>query len=566
MRFLLAALLAALATAAPVHGQAAAATGATAHAAAKDELASLRKDEQRRSLRHHWMNLARKFDRLAKDPALKCDALFNGGGLYAELSQYSKLAEDRDAARSRFVEVATRCPGSSLADDALFAAAQVLKRTDPPAARGELEQQLRRFPKGDMAAKAREALAALPQPQKRAMAAVAAKAVVAAKPARSAAAKVARPAAAPAEAKEPKSAQAAAPAETTEPKSAQAAAPAEAKEPKSARAAAPAEATEPKAAKPAAPAAAVASDEAALEAADRALVQASQTADRVLAALSGGDEHRPSEVAYAQDLARAEAELDRSQLKKLAKLGSGELSLSMVAGLKVRRVVIDAGHGGHDVGAVGPSGIKEAEVTLQIARRLKEKLESQGLEVILTRDRETFVALEDRTRLANEQRADLFISIHCNAAPQRKTRGIETYTLNLNSDRYALKLAARENAGSSRSVGDLHLILADLATKANTDDSVRLADHVQRELVGNLRRGYGSSVRDLGTKEALFFVLMGAKMPAILVEASFLSNPEEEKRLASSAYQDEVARSIAEGVRGFIGAREAIAQGPGAVF
>lgn len=189
-----------------------------------------------------------------------------------------------------------------------------------------------------------------------------------------------------------------------------------------------------------------------------------------------------------------------------------------------------------------------------------------GLEVVLTRDDDRSLALEERTKIANEQRADLFVSIHCNAARSRKLRGVETYTLNLSSDKYAQKLAARENAGTSRTVSDLHFILADLATKANTDDSRRLARSVQRELVGGLQKGYGAGIRDLGNKEALFFVLMGARMPAILVETSFLSNPEEEKLLASGAYQKAVAQHIAAGVRDFLGEREAIARGPGSVF
>ena len=136
---------------------------------------------------------------------------------------------------------------------------------------------------------------------------------------------------------------------------------------------------------------------------------------------------------------------------------------------------------------------------------------------------------------------------------------METYTLNLSSDRYAIRLAARENASSEKGVSDLQYILADLATKANTGDSTRLAKHVQGRLVSDLRAKY-KDVRNLGHKEALFYVLLGAKMPAILVETSFISNLEEEKRLASRAYQDRVAEAIAAGVQDFLGDRARLAK------
>lgn len=259
--------------------------------------------------------------------------------------------------------------------------------------------------------------------------------------------------------------------------------------------------------------------------------------------------------------APAAGELDRERLAAIEKATGGEIPLSLVAGLKVRRVVIDPGHGGKDTGAIGKRGTREKDLVLSISRKLKRRLEAMGLEVLLTRDRDEFLELEERTRFANDKHADLFISVHVNAAENRRAYGIETYTLNLNSDRYAMRLAARENASSSKSIGDLQFILADLATKANTDDSVRLARLVQGEMVGTLRRSYGSKIRDLGVKQALFFVLVGAKMPAILVEAAFVSNPDEELRLRSDKYQEETARSIADGVRRFIAEREAIAQG-----
>ena len=149
--------------------------------------------------------------------------------------------------------------------------------------------------------------------------------------------------------------------------------------------------------------------------------------------------------------------------------------------------------------------------------------------------------------------------MHCNSLPQRHIRGIETYTLNLASDRYAIRLAARENATSEKGMSDLQFLLADLATRANTEESVRLATQVQSGLVGSLR-SKDRKLRDLGTKEALFYVLLGTKMPAILVETGFLSNAEEEKRLASPGYQEDVARSIASGVQDFLGHRDRLAK------
>ena len=256
-------------------------------------------------------------------------------------------------------------------------------------------------------------------------------------------------------------------------------------------------------------------------------------------------------------IARPKSVKDR--LRQISKQSRSELTLAEQLGLKVRRVVIDAGHGGHDSGAVGPGGTREKDVSLAIARRVAQVLEAQGLEVTLTRGDDTFVRLEDRAKIANEAHGDLFISIHCNSAASSKLHGVETYTLNTASDRYSIRLAARENSTTAKRMSDLQYILADLATKANTDESSRLASRVQHALVSRLGSKY-KDVRDLGNKEALFYVLLGAKMPAILVETSFVSNPEEEKRLTTRMYQDDVARSISTGVADFLGNRERVAK------
>jgi len=236
-------------------------------------------------------------------------------------------------------------------------------------------------------------------------------------------------------------------------------------------------------------------------------------------------------------------------------------SLAAQLGLKVRRVVVDAGHGGKDTGAIGPHGLREKDMALAIARKVTARLRSLGFVVVMTRSGDTFVPLDDRTRIANEARADLFISIHCNAAKKRKLEGVETWTLNVASDRYAARLAAFENADADRTVSDLRLILADLATKANASDARDLAQSVQSSLMRTLRGSVGA-VHDHGVKQALFYVLLGTHMPSILVETGFISNPAEEARLKSARFQEGTAEAIARGVKDFVDGRRRLASLP----
>jgi len=265
------------------------------------------------------------------------------------------------------------------------------------------------------------------------------------------------------------------------------------------------------------------------------------------------------------DDAAIEAAVEVADVReRLGKSGApGGVSLSEQMGLQIRRVVIDAGHGGHDTGAIGPTGLKEKDVTLAIAKRVKKRLEERvpGIEVVLTRDDDRFLELSERTAIANGVGADLFISIHANANPSRKVNGVETYYLNITSDRYAIRLAQRENAETQGDVNisDLEFILADLAMKSNVDDSIRLGRHVQGSLVGRLRQDH-KDVADLGLKHALFFVLLGSRMPAILVETSFISNRTEEKRLGSDKYQEAVADGVVKGVQRFLDERQASAR------
>jgi N-acetylmuramoyl-L-alanine amidase len=219
----------------------------------------------------------------------------------------------------------------------------------------------------------------------------------------------------------------------------------------------------------------------------------------------------------------------------------------------VRRVVVDAGHGGQDPGAIGPTRVREKDVTLAIARKLSARLKAGGFEVVMTRSDDRFVALEERTAIANTQRGDLFLSIHANAHPRRALAGTETFILNVTDDRYARRLAARENGADPEEGAEgseAQRILTDLDARASTEASRRLAQVVQREITGAVRARFGDD-RDLGVKSALFYVLVGARMPAVLVETAFISNRREEQRLASPAYQDLVAASLARAVEQF---------------
>jgi N-acetylmuramoyl-L-alanine amidase len=253
--------------------------------------------------------------------------------------------------------------------------------------------------------------------------------------------------------------------------------------------------------------------------------------------------------------------VERARELRSAVLASKAGSLSDQLGLRIRRIVVDAGHGGRDTGALGPKGTREKDVALAIAKVLAVKLKTLGFAVILTRQDDRYLTLDERTRIANDARADLFVSIHCNAARRRKLAGIETWTLNVASNRYAARLASFENADADRSASDLRLILADLATRANADDSRDIAQSVQSALVRAMR-SRGEKVTDHGIKHALFYVLLGARMPAILVETGFISNPAEEARLRSRERQHAAADAIAAGVREFADGRRRIARFP----
>ncbi len=226
---------------------------------------------------------------------------------------------------------------------------------------------------------------------------------------------------------------------------------------------------------------------------------------------------------------------------------SGEYSLSRQLGLGVSRIVVDAGHGGHDPGAQA-NGIDESELTLDVAQRLQKLLEAQpGFEVTLTRNTDEYIALEERTAIANRDGADLFISIHANASRQATINGIETYFLNFATNPTAEAVAARENASSGQTMGTLPDILKTIALNNKLAESRELASIVQTSLVRRLSV-QNKTIRDLGVKQAPFVVLIGAQMPSILAEISFLTNHADAALLKQSAYRQRIAQALCDGI------------------
>ncbi|HLJ29320.1 MAG TPA: N-acetylmuramoyl-L-alanine amidase [Candidatus Angelobacter sp.] len=231
---------------------------------------------------------------------------------------------------------------------------------------------------------------------------------------------------------------------------------------------------------------------------------------------------------------------------------SGERSLIRALGLKIGKIVIDAGHGGHDTGTIGPNGLMEKDLVLDVALKLGKLLEDRmGAEVIYTRDDDTFIPLETRTAIANKEQADLFISIHANSSSDSTARGIETYYLNFTSSADALEVAARENAVSEKSIHELQDLVKKIALKEKIGESREFALDVQKSLYsGLLLKSPG--LHDRGVKKAPFIVLIGANMPSILAEISFVSNPTDEKKLKTGEYRQRVAESLYKGISKYV--------------
>ncbi len=235
-----------------------------------------------------------------------------------------------------------------------------------------------------------------------------------------------------------------------------------------------------------------------------------------------------------------------------APLTSATLSLAQQLNLGVRRIVIDPGHGGKDPGA-SAFGMKEKDIVLRMAKKLAAQLKQElGCEVILTRNEDVFISLEERTAIANANSADLFISLHLNAHSSAKIFGFETYYLNLSTDPEAIRVAALENATSTHQLSDLQTILSDIMKNSKIDESSRLAKQVQDALTSGLDDRKFQQIKSLGVKQAPFYVLIGAEMPAILIEMAFISNKTDAQQVKKESYQDALAAEITKGLQKYI--------------
>jgi N-acetylmuramoyl-L-alanine amidase len=242
----------------------------------------------------------------------------------------------------------------------------------------------------------------------------------------------------------------------------------------------------------------------------------------------------------------------REATREARPTAAGDRSLIRALGLKIGKIVIDAGHGGHDTGTIGPNGLLEKDVVLDVAKRLGRLLESRlGAEVIYTRQDDTFIPLETRTAIANRERADLFISVHANSSRDSDARGVETYYLNFTSSPEALEVAARENAVSEKSIHELQDLVKKIALKEKIEESREFAGDVQESLYGGLALN-NAGIRNRGIKKAPFIVLIGANMPSILAEISFVSNPTDERKLETSEHRQRIAESLYRGVSKYV--------------
>ncbi len=240
-----------------------------------------------------------------------------------------------------------------------------------------------------------------------------------------------------------------------------------------------------------------------------------------------------------------------SPIKVPAPAKRGDRSLTRALGLKLDRVVIDAGHGGNDVGTHGPSGYLEKDLTLDVAQRLGALIEERmGSEVVYTRSDDSYVGLEERTRIANQREADLFLSIHANSSPYRAAAGVETYVLNFTTSKTALELAARENATSEHSIHELHELLDKIALKDKIDESREFAARLQTSL-SVVSKNSTQTAKNRGVKTAPFIVLIGAAMPSVLAEIGFLTNSAEEALLRKPEHRQKIAEALYKGIASY---------------
>ncbi|MGH9335901.1 MAG: N-acetylmuramoyl-L-alanine amidase family protein, partial [Vicinamibacteria bacterium] len=217
-------------------------------------------------------------------------------------------------------------------------------------------------------------------------------------------------------------------------------------------------------------------------------------------------------------------------------------------GLSASRVILDPGHGGYDPGTMNKKGLREKDVVLDIAKRVRKLLEAEGMDVLMTRDKDVFIPLEERTAIANSKEADLFVSIHVNAARSTKPRGTETYYLNLATTPDAEEVAARENAVTTRRLGELQTLIQQVMNNSRIAESRELAGRVQGSMSEVLFTSR-QDPRNRGVKTAPFYVLLGAQMPAVLVEVAYLTNRKDAALLGDTGYRQKVAESIAVGIK-----------------
>ena len=231
----------------------------------------------------------------------------------------------------------------------------------------------------------------------------------------------------------------------------------------------------------------------------------------------------------------------------------GQSTLTRALGLKIGRIVIDAGHGGHDTGTIGPTGLMEKDLCLDVALRLGKIIQQRlpGADIVYTRSDDTFIPLEERTNIANQAKADLFISIHANSSQDHAARGVETYYLNLKGSAEAMEVAARENASSDQGIHDLEDMVKKIARNEKIDESKEFAEDIQDSLAKRMQKT-SKTVKDRGVRKAPFVVLIGADMPSILTEISFLSNPADEKLLKQPEYRQRVAEGLYQGVASYL--------------
>jgi N-acetylmuramoyl-L-alanine amidase len=282
------------------------------------------------------------------------------------------------------------------------------------------------------------------------------------------------------------------------------------------------------------------------------IVEADSNDEAPMAEANPTEPKRVGKAAVTPASERSKVRLARSA-REAQPMAKGDRSLIRALGLKIGKIVIDPGHGGFDTGTIGPNGLLEKDLVLDVSRRLGKLLEARlGAEVDYTRRDDTFIPLETRTAIANQDQADLFISVHANSSRDPDARGVETYYLNFSSSAEALEVAARENAVSEKSIHELQDLVKRIALQEKIDESREFATDVESALHSGLALK-NPGLRDRGVKKAPFIVLIGANMPSILAEVSFVSNPGDERRLETSEFRQRIAESLYRGIAKYVG-------------